>query len=216
MLATRADIRPTELAEVIYSPRNCDAARHLCRVTAGLESMIVGEAEVQGQVKRAFELAQAAGATGPMVNRLFGAALQTGKRVRTETGIGEGGASVSSVAVDLAQDLLGDLARRRVVIIGAGETSELTARALGEHACPACFFATRHAARARSIGTRFGGDVVPLEDLPGHLEDADIVVSSTSSPHPILGSSEVEHVMATRAGRPLLLIDIAVPRDIDA
>src|SRR3954447_22054363 len=93
-LAARAGIRPTELADVIYSPRNCDAARQLYRVTAGLESMIVGEAEVQGQVKRAFELAQAAGATGPMVNRLFGAALQTGKRARTETAIGAGGASV--------------------------------------------------------------------------------------------------------------------------
>src|SRR4051795_9368767 len=193
-LAARAGIRPTELAEVIYSPRNCDAARQLYRVTAGLESMIVGEAEVQGQVKRAFELAQSAGATGPMVNRLFGAALQTGKRVRTETAIGEGGASVSSVAVDLARDLLGDLVERRVVIIGAGETSELTARALGEHDVQAVFFANRHAARARSIATRFGGDVVPLEDLPTHLDDADIVVSSTSSPHPILGATEVEHV----------------------
>ena len=133
LLAARAGIRPTELADAIYSPRNCDAARQLYRVTAGLESMIVGEAEVQGQVKRAFELAQSAGATGPMLNRLFAAALQTGKRVRTETAIGAGGASVPSVAVDLARDLLGDLSERHVAIIGAGETSELTARALREH-----------------------------------------------------------------------------------
>jgi glutamyl-tRNA reductase len=174
-LAARAGIRPTELAEVMYSPRNCDAARQLYRVTAGLESMIVGEAEVQGQVKRAFELAQAAGATGPLVNRLFGAALQTGKRVRTETGIGAGGASVSSVAVDLARDLLGDLADRRVAIIGAGETSELTARALHEQGVTAVFFANRRADRARSIASRFGGDVVALDDLPEHLEHADIV-----------------------------------------
>src|SRR4051794_170465 len=214
-LAARADIRPTELAEVIYSPRNCDAARHLYRVTAGLESMIVGEAEVQGQVKRAFELAHAAGATGPLVNRLFGAALQTGKRVRTETGIGSGGASVSSVAVDLAQDLLGDLSERHVMIIGAGETAELTARALHDHGVAAVFFANRRADRARSIAARFGGDVVALEDLPAHLETADIVVSSTSSPHPIVGASELEVVMAHRGSRPLLLIDIAVPRDID-
>src|SRR3954470_13108589 len=215
MLATRADIRPTELAEVIYSPRNCDAARHLYGVTAGLESMIVGEAEVQGQVKRAFELAHAAGATGPLVNRLFGAALQTGKRVRTETGIGAGGASVSSVAVDLARDLLGDLGERHVIIIGAGETSELTARALHDQGVAAVFFANRRADRARSIATRFGGDVVALEDLPAHLETADIVVSSTSSPHPIVGSAELEVVMRRRAERPLLLIDIAVPRDVD-
>jgi glutamyl-tRNA reductase len=215
-LAARADIRPTELAEVIYSPRNCDAARQLYRVTAGLESMIVGEAEVQGQVKRAFELAQSAGATGPMVNRLFGAALQTGKRVRTETAIGEGGASVSSVAVDLARDLLGDLAERRVVIIGAGETAELTARALHEQGVAAVFFANRRADRARAIAARFGGHVVALEELPEHLEEADIVVSSTSSPHAIVGAGELELVMRRREDRPLLLVDIAVPRDIEA
>src|SRR2546421_341197 len=136
--------------------------------------MIVGEAEVQGQVKRAFELAKSAGATGPLVNRLFAAALQTGKRVRTETAIGAGGASVSSVAVDLARDLLGDLRDRRVVIIGAGETSELTARALHEQGVAAVFFANRRADRARSIARRFGGHVVSFDDLPEHLERADI------------------------------------------
>jgi glutamyl-tRNA reductase len=214
-LGARAGIRLTELTDVIYSPRNCDAARQLYRVAGGLESMIVGEAEVQGQVRRAHDLARGAGAAGPFTNRLFGAALQTGKRVRTETAIGEGGASVSSVAVDLARDLLGDLASRRVVIIGAGETSELTARALSEHGVEAVFFANRHAARARSIAARFGGQVVPLDDLPSQLLDADIVVSSTSSPHPILGAAEVEDVMQGRQGRALLLIDIAVPRDID-
>src|SRR4051794_23054638 len=215
-LAARADIRPTELAEVIYSPRNCDAARQLYRVTSGLESMIVGEAEVQGQVKRAFELAQGAGATGPLANRLFGAALQTGKRVRTETAIGAGGASISSVAVDLARDLLGDLRERNVVIIGAGETAELTARALHEQGVAAVFFANRRADRARSIAARFGGHVVSLDDLPSHLENTDIVVSSTSSPHAIVGAAELEVVMRRRAERPLLLIDIAVPRDIDS
>jgi len=214
-LAARAGIRPTELADVIYSPRNCDAARQLYRVTAGLESMIVGESEVQGQVKRAFELARAAGATGPLVNRLFGAALQTGKRVRTETAIGAGGASVSSVAVDLARDLLGALTERRVIIIGAGETSELTARALHDQGVAAVFFANRRADRARAIASRFGGQVVSFDNLPEHLEAADIVVSSTASPHPIVGAAELEVVMRRRAGRPLLLIDIAVPRDID-
>ena len=215
-LAARADIRPTELAGVIYSPRNCDAARQLYRVASGLESMIVGEAEVQGQVRRAHELAVGAGTSGPFTNRLFSAALQTGKRVRTETAIGEGHASVSSVAVHLASDLLGDLRSRRVVIIGAGETSELTARALAEQGVRAVFFANRRADRARSIAARFGGDVVSLEEMPTYLHDTDIVVSSTSSPHPILGAAEVEQVMEARDSRPLLLIDIAVPRDIDA
>ena len=132
MLAQRTGIRPTELADIIYSPRNCDAARQLYRVTSGLESMILGEAEIQGQVKRAYEAALAAGATGPTINRLFNAALTTGKRVRSETAIGATRVSVPSVAVDLARTVLGDLAERHVVIIGAGETSELTARALAE------------------------------------------------------------------------------------
>jgi glutamyl-tRNA reductase len=215
LLATRAGIRPTELAEAIYSPRNCDAARQLYRVASGLESMIVGEAEVQGQVRRAHELARTAGTSGPMLNRLFGAALQTGKRVRSETAISEGRASVSSVAVRLAEEVLGDLRERHVVIIGAGETSELTARALSEQGVATVFLANRRADRARSIASRFGGEVVSLHELPGQLQRADIVVSSTASPHPIVGAAELEEVMAARPGRPLLLIDIAVPRDID-
>jgi glutamyl-tRNA reductase len=215
MLAHRAGIRPTELAEIIYSPRNCDAARQLYRVAAGLESMIVGEAEVQGQVKRAYEAARQAGTTGPLTNKLFAAALQTGKRVRSETRLGENKVSISSVAVDLARDVLGDLAERNVVIIGAGETSELTARALAEQGVATIFVANRHADRARSIAERFGGMVVSLDHLPAQLEHADIVLASTSSPHPILGRDELELVMLTRRGRPLMLVDLAVPRDIE-
>lgn len=215
MLAQRAHVRPTELTARIYSPRNCDAARQLFRVCAGLESMIVGEAEIQGQVKRAYEEAIAAGTTGPLTNRLFTAALQTGKRVRSETSIGLGRASVSSVAVDLAMDVLGGGAERHVVIIGAGETSELTARALADRGVQTMFVANRHADRARAMAERFGGGVVALQDLPAQLERADVVVASTASPHPILGDEELEEVMRARGGRPLLLVDIAVPRDID-
>jgi glutamyl-tRNA reductase len=216
MLAQRADIRPTELAQEIYSPRNCEAARQLYRVTAGLESMIVGEAEIQGQVKRAYEAALAAGVTGALSNRLFAAALTTGKRVRSETGIGSSRVSVPSVAVDLAQDVLGSLSERHVMILGAGETSELTAQALSSQGLGTIFVANRHADRARSLAQRFGGSVVGLDKLPEQLLEADIVVSSTSSPHPIVGAEELEVVMEQRTGRPLLLIDIAVPRDIDA
>jgi glutamyl-tRNA reductase len=215
LLARRGRIRPTELAEAIYSPRNCDAARHLYRVTAGLESMIVGEAEIQGQVRRAHEAAMQAGCTGPLSNRLFAAALTTGKRVRSETGIGASRVSVPSVAVDLALEILGALERRHVVVIGAGETSELTARALAEQGAGTIFVANRHADRAISLAQRFGGAVVGLDKLPDQLLHADIVVSSTSSPHPIVGREELELVMTARRGRPLLLIDIAVPRDID-
>jgi glutamyl-tRNA reductase len=216
LLARRASIRPTELADAIYSPRNCDAARQLYRVTAGLESMIVGEAEIQGQVKRAHEAAMRAGCTGPLSNRLFAAALTTGKRVRTETGIGASRVSIPSVAVDLALSVLGGLEDRHVVVLGAGETSELTARALAEQGAGTIFVANRHADRALSLAQRFGGTVVGLDGLPDQLLRADIVLSSTSSPHPIVGRDELEQVMSERQERPLLLIDIAVPRDIDA
>jgi glutamyl-tRNA reductase len=230
MLARHASIRPTELAQEIYTPRNCDTARHLYRVTAGLESMIVGEAEIQGQVKRAFEAALQAGCTGPLSNRLWSAALTAGKRVRSETEIGSSHVSVPSAAVGLAVELLGDRSREtlasgehprfgqrelHVVIIGAGETSELTAQTLADRGAGTIFVANRHADRARSLAQRFGGSVVGLDGLPEQLARADIVVSSTSSPHPIVGRDELAQVLAQREGRPLLLIDIAVPRDID-
>jgi glutamyl-tRNA reductase len=213
--ATRAGIRPTELADVIYSPRNCDAARQLFRVASGLESMIVGESEVQGQVRRAYETALEAGVTGPLSNRLFTSALTTGKRVRAETAISQGRASISSVAVDLAEDVIDDLEHAHVVIIGAGETSELTAQALAEKGVKTVFVANRHAARARSVAQRFGGAVVSLDALPAQLVAADIVVASTSSPHPIVESEDLAEVIRQRNGRPLVMIDLAVPRDID-
>jgi glutamyl-tRNA reductase len=215
LLARHASIRPTELAEAIYSPRNCEAARQLYRVTAGLESMIVGEAEIQGQVRRAHEAAMRAGSTGQFSNRLFAAALSTGKRVRSETGIGSSRVSVPSVAVDLALSVLAELHDRHVVILGSGETSELTARALSDQGAGTIFVANRHADRALGLAQRFGGSVVGLDGLPDQLLLADIVLSSTSSPHPIVGREELQLVMGERMGRPLLLIDIAVPRDID-
>jgi glutamyl-tRNA reductase len=260
MLAHHAGLPTAELAQVIYTPRNCDAARQLYRVTAGLESMIVGEAEIQGQVKRAFEAALRAGCTGPLSNRLWSAALSTGKRVRAETAIGASRVSVPSVAVGLASEVFGgahepgdrtkvDQSREalacgagrfgdtsgasvsptgprsglrecHVVILGAGETSELTAQALADQGAGTIFVANRHADRARSLAQRFGGSVVGLEGLPDQLTRADIVVSSTSSPHPIVGREELELVLGRRnrnpPTRPLLLIDIAVPRDIEA
>ena len=177
--------------------------------------MIVGEAEVQGQVKRAYEAALAAGTTGPLTNRLFRAALETGKRVRTETAVGQARVSVSSVAVELAREAVGDLDERHVLIIGAGETAELTARALHEQGVRTMFVANRRADRALALAERFGGRVGSFDALPDRLEDADIVVASTSSPHPIVGAEELRVVMDARGGRPLLLIDLAVPRDIE-
>jgi len=199
----------------LYSERNCDAARHLYRVVSGLESMVVGEAEIQGQVKRAYERALAAHTTGPMTNKLFRAALATGKRVRTDTAISAGRASVASVAVDAARDALGDLGARHVLIIGAGETAELTARALHAQGVRTMFVANRRRERAAELARRFGGATVAFDALPEELAKADIVVASTSSPHLILGAEELGMVVPERAGRPLLLIDLAVPRDID-
>ncbi|HZO60901.1 MAG TPA: glutamyl-tRNA reductase [Solirubrobacterales bacterium] len=215
ILARQADIRPTELVAHLYSLRNGDATRHLFRVTAGLDAMIVGEAEIQGQVKRAYELALVENTTSAFMNRLFREALAAGKRVRTETTIGGSTVSVSSVAVQLAQETLGDLSGRRVVVIGAGETGELTARALTERGVSSVFVANRHYDRAIGLAHRFGGQAVRFEALPAELELADIVVSSTGSPHHIVERDELEAVMSARHGRPLLLIDIAVPRDID-
>jgi glutamyl-tRNA reductase len=216
MLARQAGIRPTELAGAIYAHRNCDAARHLYRVVSGLESMLVGEAEIQGQVKRAYESALAKETTGPLTNRLFGAALATGKRVRTETAIGEGQLSLPGAAVALARDRLGALEGRRVVIIGTGETSELTGRALADSGADTVFVANRRRDRAVSLARRYHGTSIPLDELPEALVAADIVVSATASPHLLLEVREVADVMRARQDRPLLLLDLAVPRDIDA
>jgi len=214
MLARKGGIRPTELAPSIYALRNCDAARHLYRVTSGLESMIVGEAEVQGQVKRAYDEALAAHSTGPMTNHLFRAALATGKRVRSETKIGERRLSVSSVAAGLVSEQLEGIDDPSVLLIGAGETSELAARALSDYGVEAIFVANRRRDRALSLAQRFGGQAMSFDDMPEKLITADAIVCTTASPHPILDLEEVAAVMEQRGGRPLLLVDLAVPRDV--
>jgi len=213
-LAREAEFPPTELVTHLYSLRAAAAADHLMRVTAGLDSMIIGEAEVQGQVKRAYELALVEGVTGPVLNRLFRSALGAGKRARTETGISERSLSVPSVAVELAQRTLGELDDRRVLVVGAGETAELTARALAARGVRAIFIANRHYDRAIGLAERFAGEAVRFESLPEQLADADIVVSSTSSPHHVVEREALDEVMHARDHRPLLLIDLAVPRDI--
>ena len=214
-MSRQASVRPTELVDAIYSLRDGDAVAHLFEVVAGLDSMIVGEAEVQGQVKRAYELALVEGVTGPISNRLFRDALAAGKRARTETGISRSQTSVSSVAVELARATLGDLDDRGVLVIGAGENAELAARALHERGVRTVFVANRRYDRAIGLAQRFGGTAVRFDDMLPALIEADIVVSSTASPHQIVGSAELAEVMRRRDERPLLVIDIAVPRDID-
>ncbi len=215
-LARRAEIRPTELTPIIYALRNCDGARHLFRVTSGLESMVLGEAEVLGQVRTALDSATEAGTTGPLLNRLFHSALRTGKRVRTETAIGQRSMSVSTVAASLARELIGDLDGRKVVVLGAGETAELAAKALAALGAETVFLANRRRDRALALAQRFDGQAIVLDDLPAQLQSADVVIGATSSPHPIVTAAELEQVNSSRNGRPLLLIDLAVPRDIEA
>lgn len=214
-LAKQAELAPTELAEYLYVLHGVDAARHLFRVAAGLDSMIVGEAEIQGQVKRAYELGLVKGATGTISNRLFRDAIAAGKKARTETGISKIKRSVSSVAVDLAADLLGDLSKQRVLVIGAGKTGKLTARALVNRGVETIYVTNRHYDRARYLAHRFGGSAMRLDELPSELVRADIVVSGTASPHKIVDHEELAILTEKRRDNPLLIIDTAVPRDFD-
>ena len=214
-LARKAQVRVTELTPSIYTARNCDAAHHLYRVVAGLDSMIVGEAEIQGQVKRAYEFALEHDSTGALTNHLFKAALATGKRVRTETSIGAGALSLPGAGVMLARESLGTLEGAHVVIVGSGETAELAARALGGSGAEIVFVAGRHALRAIALAERFGGRAVGIEELPEMMLGADVVVTATSSPHVLIEARALAEVMELREQRPLLLIDLAVPRDID-
>jgi len=216
MLARHASIRLTTLAGAIYSHRNCDAARHLYRVSSGLDSMIVGEDQVQGQVKRAYEMALQKETAGPLTNHLFKAALVTGKRVRSETALGEGHMSLPSVSAMLAQETLGDLDGREIVVIGTGESSELAAQALAEAGAQLRFVATRRRDRAVSLAQRFRAASVSFDELPEAMVSADAVVSATSSPHLLIEADGLSQVMVQREGRPILMIDLAVPRDIDA
>ncbi|MGH2842803.1 MAG: glutamyl-tRNA reductase, partial [Solirubrobacteraceae bacterium] len=216
MLARQASIRPTELAGAIYAHRNCDAARHLYRVTSGLESMVIGEDQIQGQVKHAYELALERETAGPLTGHLFRAALATGKRVRTETALAEGNLSLPSVAAMLAREALGELRGRRAVIIGTGESGELAARALHDAGAQLMFVATRRRARAVSLAQRFGAASVSFDELPEALTAVDVVVCATSSPHLLIEAEDLGVVMAARDGRPMLMIDLAVPRDIEA
>jgi glutamyl-tRNA reductase len=209
-LARLGDMRPAKLAGALRSFRGLDAARHLFRVTAGLESMVIGEAEVQGQVRRAYELALDQGASGAIANRLFQDALRTGKRARSETGISRSPASVASVAVALATRALGGLAGRHVLVIGAGKHGELTARTLAEQGADTVFVASRAHDRAESLARQFDGAAVPFDHLADQLARADLVLTCTACPYRILTRAD----LAAARGR-LVVIDTAVPRDVD-
>jgi glutamyl-tRNA reductase len=215
LLERRAGLTRAELEAVLEIRVGAEAVEHLLRVAAGLDSQLPGEAQILGQVREAYELARAAGATGAVLNRLFEHALHTGKRVRAETGLGTTPAAVPAAAAALAREVVGELAGRRVLVIGAGKMGQLTATSFMAAGAERIFVANHRLERAEELAARFDGEAVPFDRIEAELARADVVVSSTRCPQVILRANEVRRALVERESRPLVLIDIAVPRDLD-
>jgi glutamyl-tRNA reductase len=211
LLAEVAGLEETELLPALYRLHDESAALHLFRVAAGLDSLVPGEAEILGQVRTALEV----GSSGPMLDHLFRQALHVGKKARAETAIGESPASVSSAAAVLAEQVFGDLASSSVLLVGAGKVGELAARNLNSRGARIAYVASRRVERAQDVAQQFGGRHVELGDLRALLGEVDVVIASTSSSQVVLRREDVEAARAGRRGRPLFLIDLAVPRDLD-
>ena len=214
-LARQAGVDVSELEQSSYSYSGDGAIAHLFRVTSSLDSMVVGEAQIVAQMKAAYQQACEGGCTSVVFNRLFRNALAVGKRVRTETAIGERPVSISSAAVELALQVFGKFRDHTVLIVGAGETGELTATHLKAHGIEKILVTNRTLSAAEELARRVGGRAVPFEDLEGHLAAADIVITSTSAPGYVIGRDSVERALRRRRHRPVFFIDIAVPRDLD-
>jgi glutamyl-tRNA reductase len=210
-LTQLAGERADDLAAALYRLRDEAAALHLFRVAAGLDSLVPGEGEILGQVRAAFE----AGTAGPFLDRLFRQALHTGKRVRMETAIGESPASVPSAAAALAQQVFGDLAGHRVLLLGAGKISESAARNLRSRGAEIAVVANRTLAHGEDLARKLGARALALDAVATELERADVIVSATSASELVLSRESVAAALRTRKGRPLLLLDLAVPRDLD-
>lgn len=204
------DIRP-----YIYNYPDQAAVKHAFRVAAGLDSMVLGEPQILGQMKDAFAAAHKAGATGKILNRLFQQTFAVAKQVRTDTAIGASAVSVASATVLLAKRIFSDLSQQTVLLIGAGDTIELCARHLKENTIGHMIVANRTVERARLIADGMGAEAISLAEMPARLSDADIVIASTASQLPILGKGAVESALKARRHRPMFLVDIAVPRDIE-
>ncbi|MGC8857427.1 MAG: glutamyl-tRNA reductase [Anaerolineae bacterium] len=196
----------------LYHYHHLEAAHHLFEVTAGLDSLVIGEPQILGQVTRALELARGQGTVGATLNRLFLAAIHAGKRARTETAISRNPASVSSLAAALAEKVIGDLRRAHVVILGAGEMAELTVEALRKRGTGQIRVINRTLERARILAERWNAEASTFESLPQALNEADILIASTGAPHTLISAAMIRSL---GRARPLVLIDIAVPRDID-
>ena len=207
---------PVDLDPYIYVHEDAEAARHLFSVAAGLDSMVLGETEITGQIKNAYETAHEAGLTGPVLNRLFQKAFQTTKEIRTRTAIGRGTVSVKSAAVELIEKTFNDdLANKSVMVIGAGELAERCVQLLVKKGVRSIFVSSRSFDRAIDLATRCGGDAVCFGDCLFEMRDVDVVVAATSSGQTLLILDDIENLMKARRNRPLLLIDLSVPRNID-
>ena len=204
-----------DLGDYLYRHVDTDAVRHLFRVATGLDSLVLGEPQILGQVKQAWAAARGAGTLGGQLDRLFQQAFVAAKRARTDTRIGANPVSVASTAVRLAQASFARLEDAVVLLVGAGETIELVARHLSQSRVKRLLVANRTVAHAQDIATRHGGVALPLEELQRHLAEADIVFSATASREPVITRGQVEAALARRRHRPMLLLDLAVPRDID-
>lgn len=204
-----------DLEAYLYRHTDADAVRHLFRVSAGLDSLVLGEPQILGQVKEAWVTARGAGALGSQLDRLFQHAFVTAKRARSETRIGNSPVSVASVAVRLAQESFARLEDSTVLLVGAGETIELAARHLAQARTGRLLVANRTLAHAQDLASRHGGVALPLAELDRHLAQADVVLSATASREPVITHAQVAAALQARRHRPMLLLDLAVPRDIE-
>jgi len=214
-LAQYHQVALEDLTSCYYLHREHEAIRHMIEVASGLDSMVLGEPQIFGQLKSAFAVARETSSVDVELARIFSHVFSVAKKVRTDTAIGENPVSVAYAAVNLSRHIFSDLSQTRVLLIGAGETIELVARHLIDSGVKEIVVANRTLSRARELALRFHSEAVLLSDIPVQLVDADIVISSTASQLPILGKGAVEHALKQRKHRPILMIDLAVPRDIE-
>lgn len=214
-LAAVVGAHPGDLGCCLYYHRGETAAAHLYRVASSIDSLVVGEAQIMSQIKDAYHAAHEKGSTSVILNRLFRHALEVGKRVRTETRIGENPVSVSSVAVEMVRKVYDDLEGRTAMLLGAGKMGELTATHLVSQGVSSIFVSSRTFSKAEALATQFSGQAIRFDAMDQFLPRADIIISATGAPHPVLTRAQVEEAMRQRQNRPIFLIDIAVPRDIE-
>ena len=213
-LARARDNQLVDYAPAFYRHEGRECVQHLFRVAAGVDSMVVGETEILGQVKKAYESARSAATTGRCLHQLFQRAFRVAKQVRTHTDITRGAVSIGSVAVDLAYKIFGNLADRKVLVLGAGETSQRTARALVSRGVKDLRVSNRSLERARELAGAVGGSPIPFEDWISQCREIDILITSTASDSPLLHAANLSPILQERLDRPLFIIDIAVPRDV--